>query len=316
MTLTRRMALASGAALPLATLPAFAQAPAQSAKPPARPEVQPMTDPRAHRIAFGSMTVTVLLAGRQQGANPHETFGLNASAEDFAALSQANFIPDDRMLSNYCPVVVRSGDEVVLFDTGLAPEGIRGPLADAGLAPADITTVVLTHMHGDHIGGFSDGTTLTFPEAKFVAGRVEMEHWLGAGNETFDTKVRPFADRFTLIEGGTDVIPGITAREAFGHTPGHMAFLLTNDANDRMLIAADTANHYVWSLARPDWEVRFDMDKASASTTRREILSMLAEERIPFIGYHMPFPAVGYVAETEGGFRFMPATYQFAFEEA
>ncbi|MFT7027682.1 MAG: glyoxylase-like metal-dependent hydrolase (beta-lactamase superfamily II) [Paracoccaceae bacterium] len=79
----------------------------------------------------------------------------------------------------------------------------------------------------------------------------------------------------------------------------------------RLLIAADAANHYVVSLQRPDWHVRFDMDKEMAAATRKELFGMIAADRVPFIGYHMPFPAVGYLEASGPGFRYMPATYQF-----
>lgn len=77
-----------------------------------------------------------------------------------------------------------------------------------------------------------------------------------------------------------------------------------------MMLTADTANHYVLSLQRPDWEVRFDMDKAKAAETRRRVFDMIASERLPFIGYHMPFPAVGFVEKQGEGYRFVPVSYQ------
>ena len=89
-----------------------------------------------------------------------------------------------------------------------------------------------------------------------------------------------------------------------------MAFHLES-AGKRLLITGDTANHFVLSLQKPDWEVRFDMDKAAAAATRRKVFDMVAADRIPFIGYHMPFPAAGYVEAMDGGFRFIPESYQF-----
>lgn len=102
---------------------------------------------------------------------------------------------------------------------------------------------------------------------------------------------------------------GITAMATHGHTPGHMANVLESDGQRLALIAA-AANHHVWSLARPDWEVRFDMDKAAAAAPRRRLFGMLAADRIPFIGYHMPFPAIGFVEARGEGFHYVPASYQ------
>ncbi|WP_435164310.1 MBL fold metallo-hydrolase [Falsirhodobacter sp. 1013] len=305
MTITRRTALTTGAALPLAAF-----VPTHLAAQASTPQEAPAM-PLHHSFTFGSMRITVLLAGQAPSDNPHGTFGLNASEEEFVALSQENFIPSDRAMGNFCPVVVESGNGVILFDTGLNPDGLKAALASAGMGVETIRTVVLTHMHGDHIGGLSADGMLTFPDVDLVAGRIEMEHWSQAGNETFEAKLRPFVSDFRLLEDGDEVVPGVKAMLAPGHTPGHMTFLLTEDGGQRLLLTADTTNHYVWSLARPDWEVRFDMDKPTAINTRQKVLSMLAEERIPFIGYHMPFPAVGFVAKTEAGYRFMPETYQF-----
>lgn len=122
--------------------------------------------------------------------------------------------------------------------------------------------------------------------------------------------VVPLADQMTFLDDGGSVTGGITAMAAFGHTPGHMGYMIESDGAQLMLIA-DLANHYVWSLAYPDWEVRFDADKAAAAASRRRVLGMLAADRIPFVGYHMPFPALGYVEANGDGFRYAPATYQF-----
>ena len=112
-----------------------------------------------------------------------------------------------------------------------------------------------------------------------------------------------------MMKGGGAVASGITAMEAFGHSPGHMAYMLESDGK-QLLIAGDFANHYVWSLAHPDWEVKFDRDKAAAAKTRRRILDMLSADKVPFIGYHMPFPAIGYVEAKDGAYRYAPASYQ------
>ena len=111
------------------------------------------------------------------------------------------------------------------------------------------------------------------------------------------------------LTGGDSVVSGITAVEAHGHTPGHMCYRIESNGQQLMLLA-DLANHYVWSLAYPDWEVRFDADKAAAAAARRNILGMAAADRIPVIGYHLPFPALGYVETRGNGFRYVPASYQ------
>lgn len=299
--LSRRQALAAAAAAPFAAgfLPGRARASAEMMGP---------SVPLHRRGRLGAFEVTTLLAGTRTVPEPQGTFGMNVSPETFADVSAANFIPADRAQFFFTPTVVNTGADLVLFDTGLAPEGIVAALAAAGYAPEQIDVVVLTHMHGDHIGGLAGGAT--FPNARYVTGEAEWAHWSGAGNDGFEAQMRPLAEKTTFLGDGGTVVSGITAMAAFGHTPGHMAYLLDSDGA-QMLIAADFANHYVWSLAHPDWEVRFDMDKTAAAETRRRLLGMLAAERMPFVGYHMPFPAMGYV-ETggEGAFRYVPASYQ------
>ncbi|MGI1661062.1 MBL fold metallo-hydrolase [Palleronia sp. KMU-117] len=303
---TRRAALAASAALPFATstLAVSRGALAQD---------NPMMAPNANKHSFmlGDFEVAALLAGTRTVEAPQETFGMNVSAEEFAAVSAANFIPADRTQFFFTPTVVNTGAEVVLFDAGLAAGPTLAALEAAGYGPGDVDVVVLTHMHGDHIGGLTgDDGSPTFPNARYVAGQVEFDHWAGAGNEGFDAKVRPFAEKMTFIADGGAVASGITGMLAAGHTPGHMTYML-DSGGQQLLIAGDLANHYVWSLAHPDWEVRFDADKAAAAASRRQVLGMLAADRLPFIGYHMPFPAFGFVETRDDGFRYVPGTYQF-----
>ena len=262
------------------------------------------------RFAFGEFTVTSLLAGSRVLEAPAATFGLNASPGGFEAAAAEAFLPLDRSLNFFTPTLVDTGRETVLFDTGLEPAGILAALAAAGRSAAEVDVVVLTHMHGDHIGGLADAAgALTFPQARYVTGALEFDHWAGTGNETFEAKMHPLAERTRFLDDGGQVAGGIEAILAAGHTPGHMAYRLES-AGHSMILTADTANHFAFSLARPDWEVRFDIDRAAAVATRKRLFGMIAAERLPFIGFHMPFPGLGYVETTAAGFRYVPASYQ------
>ncbi|WP_341367229.1 MBL fold metallo-hydrolase [Yoonia sp. BS5-3] len=300
MKLTRRQALLSGATLPMAaTLPTFAQADGHAAALP------------THRdFTLGEFKVTTLLVGSRSVEDPQSIFGMNVDAETFSDVSEANFIPDDVAQFFFTPTVVNTGSEVILFDTGLNPAGTTAALGAAGYTPEDVSHVVITHMHGDHIGGLSDENGAeTFTNAAYVTGQVEFDHWAGAENDNFEAKVRPLAEKFAFIGEGDAVRSGITAVPTFGHTPGHMGYMLESGGK-QLFLMADAANHYIWSLGYPDWEVRFDMDKAAAAATRRRVLDMAAADRVPLIGYHMPFPGLGFVETRDDGFRYIPHSYQ------
>ncbi|RUS59437.1 MBL fold metallo-hydrolase [Pseudorhodobacter sp. E13] len=299
--ISRRHALFATAALPFA--------PGLVGAAHAKADMMGGSVPQFNRIKLGGFEVTSLLAGTRTVENPTEIFGLNADPAEFAEVSKAAFLPTDKAQFFFTPTVVNTGSELVLFDTGLNAGGITAALAAAGYTPDQIDTVVLTHMHGDHIGGLMTETAATFANARYVTGAAEHNHWMAAGNEGFDKNVRPLNDKISFLEDGGAVTGGITAMLAAGHTPGHMGYMLESDGAQLMLIA-DLANHYVWSLAHPDWEVRFDMDKAGAAASRRKVLGMLAADRVPFIGYHMPFPALGYAEARGDGFHYVPASYQ------
>jgi glyoxylase-like metal-dependent hydrolase (beta-lactamase superfamily II) len=287
----------------------------------------PMTTPAGKTASFklGTFTVTVISDGLRVSDKPGETFGIDQSPEAVAALLEKNFLPTDRFANGFSPVVVDTGSEVVLFDTGMGEGGraagtgaLMDGLRSAGYTPDSITLVVLTHMHGDHIGGLMEGGKPAFPNARYVMGETELGFWqdparMGSpaegGHKAVLKNVVPLVDKATLIGDGATVVSGITAMAAFGHSPGHMVFRVSSEGKDLML-TADTANHYVLSLQQPDWQVRFDMDKEKAATARRKVFDMVASERLPFIGYHMPFPSIGYAEKLDTGYRFVPASYQ------
>ncbi|MEQ9694325.1 MBL fold metallo-hydrolase [Shimia sp. SDUM112013] len=300
--LNRRSILMGAAALPLASLLA---APARAGA-----EMMGVGATRFNRMKLGAFEVTTLLVGTRTVEGPQNIFGMNVSEEAFASASASANIPTDKAQFFFTPTVVNTGSELVLFDTGLNPEGITAALEAAGYSADQIDTVVITHMHGDHIGGVAGENGVTFANARHVTGAVEFDAWSKTdGNKAFEAKIRPNAERFDMIDDGASVASGITAMGAFGHTPGHMTYRIESEGQ-QLHLCADFANHYVWSLAYPDWEVKFDMDKAAAAATRRKMLDMMAADKVPFVGYHMPWPAVGYVETKGDGYHYVPASYQ------
>ncbi|KND19777.1 metallo-beta-lactamase [Pannonibacter phragmitetus] len=275
------------------------------------------------RFKVGAFEVTALLDGAAVSEEPQKTFGMNVPADEFNAVSEANFLPVDKFRNSFTPVLVNTGEQLVLFDTGVGEGGrpdrgnMRAALQAAGYSPEQVDIVVLTHMHPDHIGGMLEGGNPAFPNAVYVAGQAEYDFWAAqdpASNgvaKLMETHVKPFAEKMTFIGDGGSVVSGITGMDAAGHTPGHMIYNLESEGR-RLVLTADMTNHFVWSLAHPDWEVRFDMDKAAAAETRRKVLGMIAADRVAFAGYHMPFPTVGFVEANGDGFRYVPAAYQFS----
>jgi glyoxylase-like metal-dependent hydrolase (beta-lactamase superfamily II) len=270
--------------------------------------------------------VTTISDGVRVATGPYPIFGQNQSPSTVANLLEKNFLPTDRFANGFTPTLVNMGTELVLFDTGLGEGGrdagmgrLRERLQASGYRPEDVSIVVLTHFHGDHIGGMTEGEEPAFPNARYVVPKTEYAFWTDPARmkgpaegaaKLVARKVKPFEDKTTFIEDGETVTAGIVAIAAPGHTPGHMIYRLVS--NRRLLtITGDVANHYVVSLQRPDWHVQYDFDKEQATATRRKVFDVIAERRMPFIGYHMPFPAVGYVEKFEQGYRYMPATYQF-----
>ncbi|WP_370231858.1 MBL fold metallo-hydrolase [Cognatishimia sp.] len=300
MPLSRRQFIASSAATAALATPVMSAAPKLG-----------VSFGNFHRVKLGGFEITTLSAGTRVVESPQNILGMNVSPEEFAAASDAANIPADSSRFYFTPVLVNTGSELVLFDTGLNGQMTLAQIEAAGYSADQIDKVIITHMHGDHIGGLSGDAGETFAGAAYYSGATENNFWAGRDNDNYKTKVQPLAEKFTFIDDGASVASGITAMDTSGHTPGHMAYMIESEGAS-MLLGADFANHYVWSLGYPDWEVRFDMDKSGAAKQRRRILDMLAADKIPFTGYHMPFPAIGYVSTRGDGFEYEPATYQLA----
>jgi glyoxylase-like metal-dependent hydrolase (beta-lactamase superfamily II) len=278
----------------------------------AAPQIGPAA-PTHYRFRLGEFEVTTISDGAVQVDGPHPIFGENVSAAEVQALAAQNFLPPDKMVIGFAPVVVNTGKELVLFDTG---NGVaRRP--DAGRLASMLATA---GFHPDHVGGLMENGQPLLPNARYVTAAAEYDFWspkerLSGPTERVATLVQanvvPLAEKTTFIKEGAEVVSGIEALDASGHTPGHMAFHIES-AGKRLVVTADTANHFVMSLQRPDWHVRFDMDKEQATASRKRIFDLIASERIPFSGYHMPFPAVGFVEKQELGYRYVPVAYQLA----
>lgn len=278
----------------------------------------------AHRFVLGVFEVTTILDGMiSMDVSP--PFLLDVNDEETLAIARESRLPADRLENNFVPTVVNTGDALVLFDTGCGHyRRDRGAgflyerLADAGYTPDDVDFVVFTHVHPDHIGGLFEDDALAFPNAELMIGREEFNAWKSGEKippQRFDNRkmflevIAPLEDRFRFLDDGDEVVAGITAEAAFGHSLGHMTFRIRSE-NREALIWGDVANHAVFSVGRPTAQVSFDDDKAMAIETRSLVLEAAERDGTLIIGFHMPFPSVGYIKRDGSGYCWLPATYQ------
>jgi len=285
-----------------------------------------------YRFKLGGFEVATIMDSKVIRSGLTPSFGGEAAAAEVKALAKANRIDADLYEHPFTPTLVNTGKELVLFDTGNGSlrdeyEQLKGRLpagnlvarmAQAGYKPEDVDVVVLTHGHPDHIGGLTKGGVPVFSKARYVIGAAEFDFWNKGENvrearkfnrELYMKIVVPLANQATFIKPGEEVVPGIRAVDAAGHSPGLLAFMIESEGK-RLLNWADTCNHYVVAIQRPDLHLDVDDDKEKAVATRKRILEMVASEQIPVAGFHMPFPGLGYVEKAGSAYRWVPHSYQ------
>lgn len=320
--LNRRHVLAMGtlaAATPLLMVPTHGQAKA--------PKLGAQ-HAKFWRANIGAFELTVIADSQQFIDGPYPIIGANASEAEVRQLMHENQVPETRYQPGFSPAIVNTGNEIVLFDTGNGANGfiprpaagwLAAGLAPAGFKPEDIDVVVLTHAHPDHVGGLIDNGAPLFPNARYVIGKSEYEFWSPEGKHSgdlekfasvFRANTKPIADKISFVKSGDSVVPGVQAMEAYGHTPGHLMYLIESDGK-RLLFWGDCAHHHVASLAKPDWHCVFDTDTETAAATRKRVFDMVVTDRLGVIGYHMPFPSVGYLERLpSSGYRWVPHSFQ------
>lgn len=317
--LNRRDLMAGGTALAVAGL-ALSQ-PAQATAPAAARQV-----PGIYRHKVGNFELTAVNDGAGK-RKLEASFVKNAPLEDVQKALAEAFLPIDTLTISYTPIVINTGSRLVLVDTGTGPANPGGGqlvsnLEAAGIDAKAIDTVLITHFHGDHIGGLRDAQgQLAFPNAEIMVPNAEWAFWMDDGEmsraaegrkpnfelvrKTFGASVKDIK-RF---EADTEVVAGITAVAAYGHTPGHTIFRVAS-GSEEMLLLADTTNHPALFVRHPTWQAMFDMDGGKAAETRRSVLEMVADERIAVAGYHFPFPAIGHIAREGEGYELIPVAWQ------
>lgn len=270
----------------------------------------------------GDIVVTSISDGHLEGSM---AVLQNITTEDSSAMLRAAFRPVPRQTQLNC-YLIHAGGRIALVDTGAGTHMQKTSgllfrnLAAAGIAPSDIDTVLLTHMHPDHSNGLAgpNGEAL-FPRAELVMHAAEPAYWLDeaieaevirSGQGVTSTgpyfpmgrrQIAPYRDRTRLFTGG-EVFPGVTAMPLPGHTPGHTGYLVASGP-ESLLIWGDIIHVPEVQVARPEVTIQFDVDPVQAAATRRRMLDMAASERMHIAGMHLHFPGTAHVAREGGGFR-------------
>lgn len=330
-TFTRRDALKiAGAAGFMAALP-------WSGLPEAEAAAPALKGPQAggyYRFAIGDIEAIVISDGGLSFQPIQPTWAPEASKEEVEGMLRSVFLPTDRLNLDVNTLLLKIGGELVLVDTGAG--NLFGPtlgkmaerLAAAGVQPAQVTAVVISHAHGDHFGGLLDGAGKpVFPNAAYFASKTEVDYWTGPDPDMSKLRIpegnkKVFAanakryigaikDRLTPVSAEQKILPGMEVLSAPGHTPGHIA-LLVSSGKEALLNAADTVHHHVLMFAHPEWTSAFDSDPKMGAETRRKLLDRAAADGLRVLGYHLPFPGIGHVRTAKSGaFEWLPEPWNW-----
>ena len=331
-TLTRRGLLGVGAAIPILAglrLDLVSDANANDAAASWQPHGGGF-----YRFNIGSLKATVISDG--YGSVPFwPVFAANQPASATEAFLRENHLDPAPQFTNNLLVVDTPTDRVMV-DTGfgdvLGPNSGQFPwlvqnLRRAGISPESITMVIITHVHLDHVAGIvTKSGDHVFSNAKYVIVDDELLYWTGnrweadinasrapdefkqAAIYAAKTYLPPIRQRMQVVRPGAEVIPGITLIPAPGHSPSHTAIRFSS-GNAEFIHMADVAHRSDSGLQHPEWSIIFDFDGEQSIATRKRFLSQVAADQILVMGYHFPFPGLGYVETAGSAYRWNPAPW-------
>ncbi|MEN3793890.1 MBL fold metallo-hydrolase [Fulvimarina sp. MAC3] len=256
----------------------------------------------------------------------------NIDASEATDILASKFQGEQPVTTGINAYVVEAGDRLVLIDTGGAgafPEmgNLKDRLGAAGFDAAAITDVIMTHLHPDHVGGLVLDGELAYPNADVHVHQTEYDYWTSMENrdaapesargffDTARTAMETAGDKVKTFTGETEVVPGITSRELFGHTPGHTGYMI-GEGEDGLFVWGDIVHVGPIQFARPEVGIAFDANPEQAIETRKQVLEDVASNRTRIAGMHIAFPSFGHVVASNGegeAYRFIPSDWQYQF---
>ncbi|MCL1865457.1 MAG: MBL fold metallo-hydrolase [Spirochaetes bacterium] len=238
----------------------------------------------------------------------------------------------DEMLKKYVPdgsyptaincFAMRMQGKTILIDTGLGTNLLKN-LAKVKIDPKEISAVLITHMHFDHIGGLLKDGKVVFPNADIYISKPEHAYWTSekemtkandaaqGGFKLAVDVVKAYGQKvhlFTPNELGKikeNLFEGISAIAAYGHTPGHTLYMIESN-NEKLLVWGDIAHAMIIQMPYPDVALKYDVDSKKAVTTRNKVLKYVSDNKIPIAGMHIVPPAAGTIEASGKGYSFTP----------
>ena len=262
--------------------------------------------PMATPFKLGGLKLSALRDAANIAPNDAKVFGIDVGVPAVDAVLAAAGVPTGQISLSVSALLVRTPGHVVLIDTGYgSPRGILlASLAAAGVKPEQVTDVLISHGHGDHVGGLvnADGASV-FATATV---RMAVAEWASIKAQPTNARlIAAISAQVKPFEAGAAVLPGITSVDLNGHTPGHSGYRVTSKGK-ALLAIGDMAHSYVISLAKPDWAMGYDRDRKLGAERRRTVLGQLADSGDLVFSPHFPYPGTGHVVRAGDGFAWKP----------